>query len=66
MIVGTSPFKAETYKQVIENNKNYSIDYSHECINKLSKEGKNFLKSILNHDWDARPTTDNILDDPWI
>ena len=66
MIVGTTPFRAETYKNVIENNKNCSIDYNHECINKLSDEGKTLLKSILNPDVDERPTAEDILDDPWI
>ena len=47
MLAGTTPFKAETYKDVIENNKNCTVNYQHDNLKDVSPECIECLKHIL-------------------
>ena len=39
MVVGSTPFRGETYKNVIENNKNCAVNYDSELIKRLKPSG---------------------------
>ena len=50
LLVGTTPFKGETYKNVIENNKNCKVNYEVENLQKVSLEWMDCLKGMLAQD----------------
>lgn len=47
LIVGSTPFKAENYKAVIENNKNCRVNYDVEALKNVSEECLDCLKGML-------------------
>jgi len=64
MIIGKPPFETNdvktTYRRIKNNNYNFPDNIE------ISDLAKNVIKKVLTSDPHKRPTTDEILEDPWI
>ncbi|KRX03158.1 Protein kinase-like domain [Pseudocohnilembus persalinus] len=66
LLVGTTPFKGETYKNVLENNKACKVNFQHEKLKHVSIECIECMKKLLTPNPEERYTAQEIIDCDWI
>lgn len=66
MLTGEPPFGGEGDDQVKNAIKNQELDLTKDIFKKISAEAKAFIERCLQKDFEKRPRTKDLLDDPWI
>ncbi|KXT04959.1 hypothetical protein AC578_10305 [Pseudocercospora eumusae] len=66
LLCGYSPFRSESLQDLIEETKNGKVVFHDRYWKDVSKEAKDFIKSLLKPNPHERATTAQALRDPWI
>ena len=66
MLYGSSPFRGDTYKEVIDNNRNCQINYGLDFWKTVSPNCLEVLKKLLSIDPDKRFSAQDVLKSAWI
>ena len=66
MLSGKVPFPGKSELEIIGNVIKGDFHFNHEPFQRHSPEAKNFLKSLISKDVDARLTAEEAFNHPWI
>mmetsp|Transcript_73386 Transcript_73386/g.85261 ORF Transcript_73386/g.85261 Transcript_73386/m.85261 type:complete len:382 (-) Transcript_73386:236-1381(-) len=66
MLSGRHPFASEEVEDLIEEIKNFKLDFKDKCWESISEEAKDLLYKLLQKDFNKRITPFDALNHPWI
>ena len=65
LLTGIPPFHGINFKQILENNKQGDPSYSQRFWNRISEEGQDLVKKMLENDQNIRVSAEEALTHPW-